>query len=163
MRRALSSPRSWPLAALLVLGPCLAQEAATHEPVALDALFAQYDEATRDEEPGVTLVQPRHLRFAATLVAAPEACNTQALQAILDELQLHDFLDKAPAGHCIRLKSEKGRDLTAWVQDVLVPALQSEVKAGAAIDIQADFLAYGVGHDRERNMPLMLVSGFEPQ
>ncbi len=161
MRLVLSSLRSWPFAALLLIGPCVAQEAATHERITLDALFAQYDDATRDEEPGVTLLQPRHLRFAATLLATPEPCNTQALQAILDELQLHDFLDKAPAGHCIRLRSDKGRDLTAWVQEVLVPALQSEVKAGAVIDIQADFLAYGVGHDRQRNMPLVLVSGFE--
>src|SRR3954466_10019647 len=108
MYRIPSWLRCWPLAALLLLGPCVADEAATHERVTLDALFTQYDEATRDEEPGVSLVQPRHLRFAATLVAAPEPCNTQALQAILDALDLHDFLDKAPAGHCIKLQSPSG-------------------------------------------------------
>lgn len=153
--------RLGPLAGLLLLGAALAQDAPAPERVTLDALFAQWDEATKDEEPGVSLVQPRRLRFAATYLAAPAKCNTQALQAILDAMGQADFLKKAPAEHCIRLKSDSGRELTAWTEDVLVPALNSEMKPGGTIEIQAEFLAYGVGSDRSRNMPLMLVSGFE--
>jgi hypothetical protein len=163
MRRGLSFIRRWPWAAVLLLGPCMAQDAVTHEPVELDTLFVQYDDATQDEEPGVALMRPRHLRFAATLTATPEPCNTQALQAILDALELHGFLDQAPAGHCIKLRSPGGRELTAWVQDVLVAALRSNAKTGATLDIQADLLAYGVGRKRALNMPLMLVSGFGAQ
>jgi hypothetical protein len=151
------------LATWFAVAPCLAQEAPTHDTIKLDEVFAQFDKATKDEEPGISLVQPRHVRFVAKLVEAPAKCNTQALQAILDAMGQPDFLQKAPVEHCIRLKSDGGRDLTAWVQDVLVADLNSDAKPGVAIEVYADFLAYGVGTDRARNMPLMLVSRFEPK
>ena len=151
------------LAAWFAVAPCLAQEAPTHDAIKLDEVFAQFDKATKDEEPGISLVQPRHVRFIAKLVEAPTKCNTQALQAILEAMGQPDFLQKAPVEHCIRLKSEGGRDLTAWVQDVLLADLNSDAKPGSAIELYADFLAYGVGTDRARNMPLMLVSRFEPK
>ena len=140
----------------------LAQEA-IDKPVELDAVFVEWDEATKDEEPGVALVQPQKLRFVAKYLEAPKTCNTQALQAILDTLGQAEFTKRVAVTHCIKLASASGRETTVWVQDVLVPGFNADAKPGAAVEFHADLLAYGVGSDRARNMPLMLVSRFEPR
>ena len=56
-----------------------------------------------------------------------------------------------------------GRVVVAYVQDVLVPGLQTDAKIGQPVDIYADFLAFQVNADRSRNAPIMFVSRFEPR
>jgi hypothetical protein len=56
-----------------------------------------------------------------------------------------------------------GRTVRAYVQDVLVPGLNSDAKVGSAIEIYADLLAYVVADERSRNNPTLLVNRFEPQ
>jgi hypothetical protein len=157
--------RLWPLAAALALASAQAgaQEAPQHQSVTLDAVFAEGDAATKDEEPGVSLVQPQKLRFVAKYIEAPKPCNTQALQAILDAMGKTAFFQRVAITNCIKLGADGGKEVVAWVQDVLVPGLNADAKPGGAIEIYADLLAYGVGADRARNMPFMLVSRFEPK
>jgi hypothetical protein len=52
--------------------------------------------------------------------------------------------------------------VVAYVQDVLVPGLNADVKIGRPFKVYADFLAFQVSADRSRNMPIMLVSEFDP-
>jgi hypothetical protein len=61
------------------------------------------------------------------------------------------------------LSSQQGRQAIAYLQDVLVPGLKSDARLGAPIEIYADLLAYNVNSDRSRNMPILLISRFEPQ
>jgi hypothetical protein len=46
---------------------------------------------------------------------------------------------------------------------VLVPGFNTDATIGRPLDIYADFLAFEVNADRSRNMPIMLVSRFEPR
>ena len=74
-----------------------------------------------------------------------------------------DLLNQVSVNHCIFLGSNGKRSFAAYVQDVLVPGLNSDVKMGRPLVIYADVLAYHVAADRSRNAPIMLINRFEPK
>lgn len=150
------------LAALLAPAACFAQQQA-YRVVSLDAVFAQWDAATRALTPGVTLLPPQKLHFIATYDALPQPCSTRVLETIFATLGMAATLQQVPIHHCIRFSAASGRAVIAWVQDVLVPALNEDARPGAPIELWVDLLAYGVDEDRSRNMPFMLVNRFEPK
>jgi hypothetical protein len=65
--------------------------------------------------------------------------------------------------HYVGFTSTDGKPVVAYVQDVLVPGLNTDARIGRRVEIYEDFLAYQVQADRSRNTPIMLVSRFEPK
>jgi hypothetical protein len=153
----------WRMVIFLLLIPTLAFAAFTdHKAITLDALFAEWDNITKNEDPGVSLTPPQKVKFTATLQSLPVPCSTATLEIVLRMMNFADLLKQISVTHCFGFTSSKGRNVVAYVQDVLVPGLKSDAKIGRSIEIYADFLAYGVKEDRSRNFPIFLVSRFEP-
>jgi hypothetical protein len=150
---------------LLAIAPLLshAQQWPGYKDVNLDMIHSEWDEITKTYNPGMSIMQPQKVRFVAKYVSAPQPCNNNTLETIFNTLRVPGFLNQVAITHCIKFTSDGGRTVNAWVQDVLVPGLKADAKIEGQIEIHADLLAYGVGTDRTRNMPFMLVNRFEPK
>jgi len=150
---------------LFVLVPtlCLAQQFSSHKSVTLDSIFAQWDEITKTYTPGMSVMQPQKVRFDAKYLSHPQPCSTRTLEVIFNTLAMPDLLKKMAVTHCIKFSSDSGREVTAWIQDVLIPGLNADAKLNGQVEIYADLLAYGVSTDRSHNMPFILVGRFEPK
>jgi hypothetical protein len=118
---------------------------------------------TKGEGPGISIGSPEKIKFGASMRAAPVPCSNGVLQTVLRILNFSDLLQQVSVTHCLMLMSTNGRPVVAFVQDVLVPALSTDVRIGQPVQIYADVLAYQVSADRSRNAPILLVSRFEPQ
>ena len=157
--------RQLPNALVLLLALCpalgLAQQGPAYQDVTLDAIYAEWDETTKSYDTGMSVMRPQKLKFIAKYASPPQACNTSALEMIFNTLGKPGILKQVAITHCIKFTSDEGRTVIAWVQDVLVPGLQADAKVDGRIEIYADLLAYGVGSDRKKNMPFMLVNRFE--
>lgn len=150
---------------LLALSPVLAaaQAFSSHKPVALDTIFDQWDGITKSYTPGLSVIQPQKVRFDAKYLSLPQPCNNRLLEMVFNSLAMPGMLNQLRTTYCIRLASASGREVLAWVQDVLVPGLQEDATLNAPIDVYADMLAYSVNADPSRNMPIMIVGRFEPK
>jgi hypothetical protein len=150
---------------LLMLLPNLAfaQNFKGYRTTTLDAVVDDWNGKTKDESPGVSFSRPEKIKFIATLRAAPVACSNAALATVLTMMNFADMLKQVSITHCVTFASTGGRTVIAYVQDTLVPGLNTDAKVGGAVEIYADFLAYQVNADRSRNAPIMLVNRFEPQ
>lgn len=141
-----------------------AQQAwSSHKAVDLDDVFVQWDSVTKEYQAGVSIMRPpQKLKFNTKYIAHPQPCNTGALQIIMSTFGIGDFLKRAPTSQCVKISSDSGREVTAWVQDVLVPGFIADAKLGKKIKVYVDFLAYDVQSDKSRSTPLMFVGRFEP-
>ncbi len=150
---------------ILAFAPLLsfAQPPSPYKTVSLEDIFVQWNEITKNYAPGMSVMQPQKIRFVAKYVSLPQPCSNRALETIFNTLAKPDVLKQINVNHCIKLESASGKVVIAWTQDVLVPGLNDDVKPNADIEIYADLLAYGVGTDRSRNMPFMMVNRFEPK
>jgi hypothetical protein len=150
---------------LFAICPALshAQKGPAYKDVTLDAIYAEWNETTKSYSPGMSVMQPQKLKFTAKYASPPQPCNNSALESIFNTLGKPGILKQVAITHCIKFTSEEGKTVNAWVQDVLVPGLQADAKLDGLIEIYADLLAYGVGTDRTRNMPFMLINRFEPK
>jgi hypothetical protein len=105
------------------------------------------------------------LAFAPLLGHAQQAPGYKdvALEAIFSEW---DEITKAYAPGMSVMRPQKlrftAKHLTGPKPCNTAP-LEMIVKVDSPIEIYADLLAYGVGTDRARNMPFMLVNRFEPK
>jgi hypothetical protein len=151
--------------ALLMMQPVIvfAQNFAGYRTTTLDTVVEEWNEKTKTLGPGVSLSPPAKVEFIAKMNGSPTPCNNGALVVVLRMIGFEDLLKQVKVSHCIAVTSAKGRTVTAYVQDVLVPGLNSDAKVGGPIEIYADVLAYEVDADRSRNAPIMLVNRFEPQ
>jgi hypothetical protein len=148
---------------MLALFPAVAfgQAFTEHKSTTLDALIDEWNGITQKEESGVSILQPQKIEFVATLQSMPTPCSNATLGIVSQMIGAPDLLVNVT--HCLRLTSSKGRNVIAYVQDVLVPGLNSDAKIGGSVEVYADFLAYGVETDRSRNYPILLISRFEPR
>jgi hypothetical protein len=150
---------------LLVLLPTFAQAQnfEGYRSTTLDAVIEEWNGITKNDGPGVSFSTPQKIKFIAALQETPKTCSTAALESVLTMLDWKDLLKQVSVTHCLVFTSVSGRRVVAYVQDVLVPGLQTDAKIGQPVDIYADFLAYQVNAERSRNTPIMLVSRFEPR
>ena len=140
----------------------LAEDFKGYRTTTLDAVTDNWNRKTASEGPGFSFSRPEKIKFVATLREAPKPCGTAVLGIVLKMMGLADLLKQVGVSHCIALSSAKGTQVVAYLQDVLVPGLNADVRIGRPFNVYADFLAFQVSADRSRNMPVMLVSRFEP-
>ena len=133
---------------------CWAQNFERYQAKTLDAVFDEWNGITKSYEVGLSVIQPQKIRFVATYRLAAQPCDTRALEFVLTTLGATAILKQA---------TQQGRQVIAYLQDVLVPGLKSDAHLDAPIEIYADLLAYNINSDRSRNMPILLISRFEPQ
>jgi hypothetical protein len=127
----------------------------------LDAVFDDWNARTKKDGPGISFSNPDNIRFVITMREAPKACNTAVLETVLQMADFSELLKQVKISHCLAFTSAKGRSVIAYVQDILVPGLMTDVKIGSAIEIYVNLLAYQVNSDRSRNSPVMLLSRFD--
>src|SRR5262249_48230982 len=121
----------------------------------LDKVIDEWNGITKDEGPGVSFSRPQKIKFTATLRDMPKSCINAALQILLIMLNLPDLLKQVSITHCLLLTSPGGRNVAAYVQDMLVPGLEADAKIGRPVEIFADLMAFNVNADRSRNAPIM--------
>lgn len=150
---------------LVVLLPNLAfaQNFKGYRTTTLDAVIDDWDRKTKDEGPGFSFSRPEKIKFIVTMREAPVPCSNAALGTVLTMMNFADLLKQVSVTHCVAFTSTKGRSAVTYVQDTLVPGLNTDVRIGRPVEIYVDFLAYQVSADRSRNMPIMLVNRFEPK
>jgi hypothetical protein len=150
---------------LLALLPnvALAENFKGYRTTTLDAVIDEWNGRTKSEAPGISFSRPQKIKFVATMREAPAPCSTGALETVLTMMGFAELLKQVKVTHCVAFTLASGRSAVAYVQDVLVPGLNSDVKIGRPMEIYADFLAFQVETDRSRNAPVMLVNRFEPQ
>jgi hypothetical protein len=129
----------------------------------LAAVIDEWNAKTKSEGPGISFSRPEKIRFVTAMRAAPVVCSTAPLETVLKMMNFADLLKQVRITHCVTLELAKGGSVVAYVQDSLVPGLNTDAKIGRPIDIYADFLAYAVDADRSRSAPMMLVNRFEPR
>jgi hypothetical protein len=160
----IDSWRVW-LLVLAALAPsiAMAQNFTGYRATTLDAFIEEWNGITMNDGPGVSFSEPKKIKFIATMRSAPKPCSNAALEVVLTMMNWTDLLKKVSITHCFAFSSGSGRQVVAYVQDVLVPGLNSDARIGGPVEIYADFLAFQVDADRSRNAPILLVSRFEPQ
>jgi hypothetical protein len=141
----------------------LAEDFKGYRTTTLDAVIDKWNRETASEGPGISFSRPEKIKFVVTMREAPKPCNVAVLRMVLKMMDFADLLKQVGVTHCIALSSAKGAQVVAYLQDVLVPGFNTDVTIGRPLDIYADFLAFEVNADRSRNMPIMLVSEFEPR
>jgi hypothetical protein len=157
--------RVWILV-LATLAPdiAMAQNFTGYRATTLDAFIEQWNQITKNDGPGVSWPpEPLKIKFVAKMRSAPAPCSNAALEVVLTMINWTDLLRKVSITHCFTFSSSSGRLMLAYVQDVLVPGLKSDARIGGPLEIYADFFAFQVDADRSRNVPILLVSRFEPQ
>jgi hypothetical protein len=150
---------------LLFLLPnvALAENFKGYRTTTLDAVIDEWNGKTKSEGPGVSFSHPEKVKFIATLREAPVSCSNASLETVLRMMNFADLLKQVSVTHCVAFTSPSGRSVVIYVQDVLVPGLNTDARIGRPVEIYADFLAYQVDADRSRNTPIMLVNRFEPR
>jgi hypothetical protein len=150
---------------LLVFLPnlALAQSFKGYRTTTLDAVIDEWNGKTKGEGPGYSFSRPEKIKFIAMMREAPKSCSNAVLEAVLKMMNFAHLLKQASITHCVAFTSTNGRSVITYVQDVLVPGLNADVRIGRPVEIYADLLAYEVNADRSRNMPIMLVNRFEPR
>jgi hypothetical protein len=150
---------------LLFLLPNLAfaEDFKGYRTTTLDAVINEWNAKTKSEGPGISFSHPEKIRFVTTMREAPVTCSTAPLETVLKMMNFADLLKQVRITHCVTLELAKGGSVVAYVQDALVPGLNTDVKIGRPIDIYADFLGYVVNADRSRSAPMILVNRFEPR
>jgi hypothetical protein len=150
---------------LLLLLPnlALAQNFEGYRTTTLAAVIDEWNGKTKDEGPGISFSRAEKIKFVATMRAAPVACSNAALATVLTMMNFADLLKQVSVTHCVTFASTGGRSVIAYVQDMLVPGLNTDARLGVPVEIYADFLGYQVNTDRSRNAPIMLVNRFEPR
>jgi hypothetical protein len=148
--------------AFLISFQASAQQAwSTHRAVTLDEIYAQWDGITKEYQVGISILRPpQKVKFKAKYLSHPQPCNVGLLQMVMNTLGVPDFLKRAPVSQCIKFTSESGREVTAWIQDVLAPGFAADAQIDSQLEFYADFLAYNVSSDKTKNMPVMLVARF---
>jgi hypothetical protein len=94
---------------------------------------------------------------------APAPCRTGALVTVMKMMNFAEVLQQLKVTYCVVFTLASGRPVAAYVQDVLVPGLNTDVGIGRPVEIYADFIAFQVTADRSRNVPMLIVNRFEPQ
>ena len=155
----------WRTLLVLVLLPsfALAQDFKGYRTTTLDAVIEKWNGITKSESPGFSISRPEKIKFAAAIRAAPVSCGNTPLAIVLKMLGSDELLKQVSVTHCVTFASATGRSVIAFVQDALVPGMNSDAGIGRSVDIYADFLAYQVSGDRARNTPILLVNRFEPR
>ena len=150
---------------LLALLPnlALAQSFKGYQTTTLDAVIDNWNEKTKTEGPGYSFSRPEKIKFITTMRVAPASCSNAALETVLKMMNFADLLKQTSVTHCVAFTSANGRSVVTYIQDVLVPGLNADVRIGRPVEIYADFLAYQVNADRSRNAPIMLINRFEPK
>jgi hypothetical protein len=129
----------------------------------LDAIVEERDGKTKDEGPGFSISKPEKIKFTAAMRGAAVPCGNGALVAVPKIMNFTELLKQVSVTHCVTFGSARGRSVAAFVQDTLVPGINTDVAVGRNVDIYADFLAYQVSGDRSRNTPILLINRFEPK
>ena len=142
-------------------GLALAQDFTGYKVKPLDAVIDEWNARTKNDGPGVSFSAPEKVRFVVAMKDRPEPCSTGALEAVLRLMDFTALLEQVKISHCVLLVY-RGRPALAYVQDVLVPGLNSDVSIGDPMEVYADILAFQVNQDRSRSAPIMLVKRFEP-
>ena len=142
-------------------GLALARDFTGYRVKALEAVIDEWNARTKNNGPGLSFSAPEKVRFVAAMMGRPAPCSTGPLEAALRLMDFTALLKQVKISHCVMLMSS-GRAVVAYVQDVLVPGVNSDVKTGATMEIYADILAFQVNADRSHNTPIMLVNRFEP-
>jgi hypothetical protein len=156
----------WRALVLLAMLPSLAQaqDFSNYQATTPDALFDQWNEITKRESPGISFPNElQKIRFVATLQSFPAPCSNADLESVLRVINLADVLRQVSVTNCFGFSSDKGRNVVAYVEDLLVPGLKSDAKLGGHVELYAIFPAYIVQPDRSRNYPILLVTAFEPK
>ena len=155
----------WRALLVLVLSATsgFAQNFQGYQDTSLDAVFEQWDAITKNYASGVSVMRPQNIKFVATYQVPPQSCSNGALEGVLRTVGLAHILKQVSITNCVGLRSERGRDVLAYVQDMLVPGLKADARIGGQIEVHANLFAYVVNADRARNAPIMLVSAFEPK
>ena len=149
--------------AVLLPNLALAQDFKGYRTTTLDAIIGEWNGRTKSDGPGVSFSRPEKIKFIVAKRGGPIPCSNAALKIVLMMINFEDLLNQTSITHCISLERTNGRPVVAYVQDVIVPGLNSDVSAGQSMDIYADVLAYQVWADRSQNAPIMLVNRFEPR
>jgi hypothetical protein len=129
----------------------------------LDAIVEEWDGKTKNEGPGFSISKPEKIKFTAAMRGAAVPCSNGALVAVLKIMNFTDLLKQVSVTHCVTFGSERGRSVIAFIQDTLVPGINTDVAVGRNVEIYSDFLAYQVSGDRSRNTPILLINRFEPK
>jgi hypothetical protein len=153
------------LIVLFVAFPNLAlgQDFKGYRTTTLDAVVDEWDAITKDDGPGISFSRPQKIKFFAVKTAEPVACSNASLEVVFKMVNFADLLNQVSVNHCIFLGSNGKRSFAAYVQDVLVPGLNMDIKVGHPMVVYADLLAYQVAADRSRSAPIMLINRFEPK
>lgn len=150
------------LAMFLLPSICVAQQEWAHKAATLDAILAQWDEITKEYNPGISILRPpEKVRFMVKYLSHPLPCDTKLLALVMRQLGVQTFLSQVPVSQCVKVESKTGRTVVVWIQDSLAPDFRADAKINGQVEIYADFLAYEVATDRRRNMPIMLVGRFD--
>jgi hypothetical protein len=153
----------WRYLALVLLLPtvCVAQDFSDYRRMSLDDVFEQWDNTTKTNDAGVSIMAPQKIKFVATYISAPKLCSTNELEVVLLMIGVADWLKQTPVTHCLEFSSDKGRKVIAYVQDVIVPGIEADARPNGQIEIFAELVAYKVNVDRSRNTPMLLVNRLE--
>jgi hypothetical protein len=95
--------------------------------------------------------------------AVPVTCSAAPLETVLKMMNFADLLKQVSITQCVTLELAKGGSVVAYVQDALVPGLNTDAKIGRPVNIYADFLGPVADADRSRSAPMILVNRFEPR
>ena len=117
---------------LLLPGFAFAQNFKGYRTSTLDAVVDDWNGKTRDEGPGISFSRPEKIKFIATLRAAPVACSNAALASVLTMMNFADMLKQVSITHCVTFGSPGGRTVIAYVQDTLVPGLNTDARVGGS-------------------------------
>ena len=143
------------VAALLLVSnaQALGFDFARYQAADLDAILAQ-----RRPQSGVDLHRGEPLKLAVTLVAHGAACETGMLKrAMIASGIPKAAIDPVPMTRCINVRSAKGAVVSLFVQDPLVPSLQSEVAVGQPVTLFVIHVFTG------RDGPGLLVNEFRAE
>ena len=148
---------------LLLPSLALAQDFKGYRATTLDAIVDEWNVRTKDEGPGISFSRPEKIKFFAVKTASPVACTNASLATVLKMMNFAELLNQFSVNHCIFVGMTNRRSVVAYVQDVLVPGLKTDIKEGQPMVVYADLLAFQVAVDRSRNAPIMLINRFEPK
>ena len=91
--------------------------------------------------PGIEIMAPQKLRFAAELAQHPQACNTRFLKMAMTMLGVPtNLLDAVPISKCVRIRSARGKVVAMYIQDAMADSLSKEIAVGGLLVVFADLV-----------------------
>ncbi len=131
--------------------------------IKISEIYKKWNRMTEGHAPGISAAEVDKVRFIAKYIGRPYKCSIELFVDSVTLVGMKNLVEEIPVSMCIKLKTQGGKKVSVYIQDILSDGFRHDVKKGSMVELWAGFFAYRVDSDVTKNSPVLLINHFEPK